>query len=175
MAKLRKMLGSIESEECNMLMHLIETQSKTTLAAWAVSYVKNNYLRIYETECPGDLRLQETITGCEEYLQGNKKLNEIKPLLKDARQVAAEAGERPAAQAAARAIATACATVQTPTNALGFVFYGAAAEAYSQCGLTGNAEIYDNLAAAEFRKAYDTLQQMSVQGEENPAKIVWNC
>lgn len=40
MPKMRKMLGDINSQECIALMQLIETQSKDTLAAWAVNYVK---------------------------------------------------------------------------------------------------------------------------------------
>ena len=35
MAKLRKMLGDIKSEECINLMRLIETQSHETLSKWA--------------------------------------------------------------------------------------------------------------------------------------------
>ena len=79
------------------------------------------------------------------------------------------------AQAAARAVATACAAIQTPTNALGFLFYGAAASAYQTAGLTQNAECYDRMALNEFRKAFQSLQRVSLPDEPNPAKIKWNC
>lgn len=175
MPKLRKMLGDSNSQECIELMQLIETQSQKTLAGWAIAYAKSNYLAIYEAECSKDLRLQDIISVCEEYLRGDKKLNEIKPSLREAGQLARDAADNPIAQAAARAISTACATIQTPTNALGFVFYGAAAIAYSEAGLTQKAEAYDELAAVEFRRALDSLQQASIPDEPQPAKIKWNC
>lgn len=101
MAKLRKMLGNIESQECILLMRLIETQSKETLAA--------------------------------------------------------------------------CAAVSTPTNALGFLFYGAAAIAYSKEGLTQSAEVYDAAASLELNRAYESLKDAAVPDEQHPAKIKWYC
>lgn len=173
--KLRKMLCDINSEECINLMRLIETQSKKTLANWAVQYAKENYLKIFESVCPDNTSFKEAIAACEEHLNGDKKLAEVKPLLKGATLTARELNDNPVAQASARAVATACATVQTPTNALGFLFYGAAAVAYSELGLTQTAEVYDEAALKEFRKAYSSLQAVSVPNEPKPAKINWNC
>lgn len=175
MAKLRKMLGDVRSQECADMMTLIETQSKATLAAWAVDYARRNYLPVYANACPGDGRLENVIHVCWEYLQGTRELAEVKPLLREAAQIAREAGEDPVAQAAARAISTACATVQTPTNALGFLFYGAAAVAYGEAGLNQPAEAYDALASGEFRCALADLRKAAVPDEPNPAKINWNC
>lgn len=172
---MRKMLGDINSQECIALMQLIETQSKDTLAAWAVNYVKENYLEIYEAECPEDFIMRDTITSCEDYLLGSKKLDEVKLVLKAAVQVARDIADNPVAQAAARAISTACATIQTPTNSLGFVFYGAATVAYSKEGLTQPAEIYDVVATQELKKAFASLQQVAVTDEKNPEKIKWGC
>ena len=174
-AKLRKMLGDVSSGECAALMRLIETQSKHTLAAWAVRFVKKEYLPICQKELPQEHRLEEAIAGCEEYLAGTRKLNDVKPLLREAKQAAVDAAANPAAQAAARAISTACAAVQTPTNSLGFVFYGAAAAAYSTVGLDQSAEVYDRLAAEEFEKATKSLQEVAIADEPNPARISWNC
>ena len=175
MPKLRKMLGNVNAPECIALMRLIETQSKDTLGSWAVNYVKDNYLKIYEEECPQDFIMRDAITSCEDYLQGSKKLDEVKPVLKAAVQAARDIADNPVAQAAARAISTACATIQTPTNSLGFVFYGAATEAYSREGLTQQAEIYDIIATQEFKKALASLQQVAVEDEQNSAKIKWGC
>lgn len=175
MAKLRKMLGDVRSQECADMMALIETQSKATLAAWAVDYARRRYLPVYEKASPGDGRLENTIHACGEYLQGMRKLAEVKPLLREAAQIAREAGENPVAQAAARAVSTACATVQTPTNALGFLFYGAAAVAYGKAGLSEPAETYDAFASKEFRRALADLRDAAVPDEPNPAKINWNC
>ena len=84
------------------MMRLIETQSKSTLAAWAISYARENYLTIYEEECPGDLRLREGISACEDYLCGGRRLAEVKPVLKEAAEIARNLADQPVAQAAAR-------------------------------------------------------------------------
>lgn len=175
MPNLRKMLGNVQSEECRSLMRLMETQSKRTLANWAVAYAKTYYLPVFEAECPEEQRLTETVAACEAYGKGQTSLNEIKPLLREAAQTARALADRPVAQAAARAVSTACATVQTPTNALGYLFYGSAAIAYSQAGLDRTAEEYEELAAAEFQRAYASLQKACIPDEPHPAKLHWNC
>lgn len=174
MPKLRKMLGNADGPECAALMRLMETQSAGTLASWAVGRAGECYLPVYEDAHPGDLRLRETLSACASYLEGGKKLAEVKPAVRAAGQIARDT-EEPAAQAAARAVSTACAAVQTPTNALGFLFYGAAAVAYSSAGLDETADTYDGLAAKEFRQAYDSLKSVSVSDEPHPAKIRWYC
>ena len=175
MQKLRKMLGDIESSQSAALMRLIETQSKKTLAAWAVSYAKENYLEIYESRCPEDLRLREAVSACEGFLKGLLSNQEIKSILKETRQIAQNQKDDPIAQAAARAVSTACGTLQTPTNAYGFLFYGAAAVSYSKAGLDQRAEKYDQLAEEEFEKALCSLRQAAIPDEAHPAKIKWNC
>lgn len=79
------------------------------------------------------------------------------------------------AQAAARAISTACSVVQTPTGALGFTFYAAAAIIYEQVGLEEKPAVYDALAAEEMARTLASLQEAAVPDEENPAKINWHC
>lgn len=174
MPKLRKTLGSVDSPECIALMALMETQSGKTLASWAIKYAQTRFLPIYESACPGDLRLSDTVLACLEYLQGGISLKDLKPLLREATQVARNA-EDPVAQAAARAVSTACAAVQTPTNALGFLFYGAAAQVYSSAGLDEKPETYDALAVEEWRRAFSSLKQSAVPDEPHPAKLHWNC
>lgn len=174
MAKLRKMLGDITSRECRELMAVIETQSKHTLGTWAVSYAKEQYLPIYAKGETKNSRLEETVAACERFLAGEGKLAEVKPLLKEARELCAKIKD-PTEQAAARAVATACAAIQTPTNTFGFLLYGAAASAYDQAGLEETGEVYDALAAKELQKALDSLQQAAVKDEPNPVKIKWNC
>lgn len=175
MAKLRKMLGDIKSEECINLMRLIETQSHETLSKWATDYAEKNYLGIFLEEFPEDDSLKSSIEACREFLKGEKKLKDIKPSLKAAVETARNVSDNPTAQAAARAVSTACAVVQTPTNSLGFLFYGAAAYAYHKLGLSDAAENYDKAAKEELQKAFDELKKVSVPNETNPAKINWNC
>lgn len=174
MPKLRKMLGDVQTPECLALMRLMETQSERTLAEWAIYYAKQTYLPIYAERCPENLRLAEIITGCETYLQGNIERSAVKLLLKEAVKIARETTE-PIAQAAARAVSTACTALQTPTSALGFLFYGAAAVAYSQAGLTQSAQDYDKLAAAELKNALTSLKQAALADEAHPAKLKWHC
>lgn len=172
--KLRKMLGDINSKECIELMHLIETQNKQTLSVWAVTYAKTQYLPVFREICPDEMLLDDTIAICERYLADEIKLAEVKPLLRESRQLAAQT-EDLTAQAAARAVATACAAVLTPTNAFGYLLYGAAAVAYHDAGLKESQEVYDRLAEAELRKALESLQKVAVPDEKNPVKINWNC
>ena len=94
--------------------------------------------------------------------------------LREARQAAQEETE-PVRQAAARAIAAACAAVRTPTSALGFVFYGAAAAAYHQAGLNASQEVYGALADAELAALYGALQGMAAADEPHPVRLDWNC
>lgn len=175
MAKLRKMLGSLEDPNIVSLMSLIETQSKTTLANWAITYAEDNFLKIYEKNYSDDLRLRNILSASKEYLNGTKKLNEVKPLIKEGNVVAKSLEENPVTQAACRAIVTACGTINTPTNALGFTFYGAAAIVYDKCGLSESSKIYDELASKELEKMLESLEKVAIPNEENPAKIKWNC
>lgn len=171
--KLRKMLGSIESPECIGLMRLIETQSKETLAKWAVGYAKENYLPVYAKNGTADC-CARAVAACGAFNAGEMKMADIKPLLKEARESAAKETD-PVLQAAARAISTACSTVTTPTGALGFLFYGAAVFAYVTAGLEASAEEYDALAHQELGRALESLRAVAVGNEPNPAKINWNC
>lgn len=175
MAKLRKMLGDVNSAECIGMKELIETQSKLTLAKWAVGYAKENYLSVFNSQIEGRSELAEAISACEDLFEGKVKQAEIKPILKNAVQLARDLNDNPIAQAAARAISTACGVFQTPTNALGFLFYGSATVAYSEKGLEKNAEVYDEAAKNEFKRAFESLSAVAVSNEENPAKISWGC
>lgn len=175
MAKLRKMLGSLDDPSVIGLMNVIETQSKVTLAGWAVDYAEEHFLGIYEKEYSGDNRLRETIAAVRDVLNGTQKLKDIKPLLKEAAQTARDAEANPAAQAAARAVSVACAVIQTPANALGFTFYGAAAVIYDKTGLEEKQETYDAMAPGEFKKMLESLEKAAIPDEENPVKIKWNC
>lgn len=175
MKKLRKMLGDVNSEECRCLMNLIETQNVKTLSRWALDIVKGQSLDIYQAAFPGDSRLENVVQACEEYNDGNRTLKDLKPLLKEASQIAREAAQSPAGQAAARAVAAACAVRQTPTNALGFLFYHAAAVVYDQCGQEVSADKADMLASEVFQKAGAALINCAVEKEPNPVKIQWHC
>ena len=175
MAKLRKMLGDVNQPEMIRLMRLIETQSKETLAKWAADCAEERYLAVYERHMPHDDRPRQTICAVKACLTGERKLTEVKEVLAAAVQAAKEAEKNPAAQAAARAISTACAVFRTPTNALGFTFYGAAAQAYDKAGAEERQEVYDALATEELRELIASLEKIMIPDEKKPAKINWNC
>lgn len=174
MATLRKMLGDINSEECIALMHLIETQSKRTLERWTIYYAREHYASIFQSIGSSEERLLEILQHCEQYVEGTITLKEVKPELKEAAQIARDCKD-PILQATARSIATACSVIQTPTNALGFLFYGAAAKAYHALGLEASRDVYDHYAKEQLQHAYDALSKMAVEKESNPVHIKWNC
>lgn len=175
MAKLRKTLGRIDEPNVVALMHLIETQGVQTLAGWACEYAKQRYLPLLQKSQMDSSIQEQALAAVEDYLRGQLSLAKIKPQLKAASQAAAAIKDQPMEQAAARAIAVACAVAQTPTNALGFLFYGAAAAAYDQLGLAQKQDSYDQAATQELAMALQSLQERAVEHEENPVKIDWNC
>lgn len=175
MAKLRKMLRSIDSPEIISLMHLIETQNKMTIATWCVNYAKEHILPIYQKSFPKDQRLLQAINGALDYLEGTIKLPAAKKLISEAQTAARETKENPIAQAAARAVAQACATIHKSTNALALAFYGSAAIAYDRVGLLETKETYDEIATEEFHRLEEALRSIAIENEPNPAKINWHC
>ncbi len=108
MAKLRKMLGRADDPKILALMRMIETQNKTTLARWAMDCARERYLPIYEECFPEDPRLGESLHAAASCLAGELTLKDLKAHLKAAREFPKEAEGAPAAQAAARAVITAC-------------------------------------------------------------------
>ena len=163
---LRKMLGSVDHPQIIRLMRLIETQSKTTLAAFAADSAAAHYLPIAQEEA-----LSDVVQAVRVHLKGELPLKALKPHLREARAIA-QGEKEPARQAAKRAIATAAATIITPTNALGFAFYGAAAFAYHR---TLDASCHDALANEELTRIADALAAAAIPDEPNPVQVDWGC
>lgn len=170
MAKLRKTLGSPTEPAVVALMEGMEGKSKETLTTWAMTYVTEKYLPLV-AETPLFSELLEKTKDC---MTGNLPLKDWKALLAEARKASA-AEKEPVREAAARAIVTACGTWQTPTNALGFCFYGAAAMAYHQAGTAETKETYDMLATKELEQILASLKQVKTAPDEQAAKLQWNC
>lgn len=171
--KLRKMLGENDWEECREMMSIIETQSKETLALWGLSYVKENYMPILR-KIKNNTKMEELIEICERTIRENKDWKEVKGLLKEKRQMASTI-KNPIAQAAVKAISVACAIFQTPTNALGFIYYGAATKAYDGLGIDKTVQEYEIAAKEEWKKALKSLRDIAIENEKNPVKVKWNC
>lgn len=170
MAKPRKTLGSPTEPAVVALMEGMEGKSKEALTTWAMAYVTEKYLPLV-AETPLFAELLEKTKDC---MTGNLPLKDWKALLAEARKASA-AEKEPVREAAARAIVTACGTWQTPTNALGFCFYGAAAMAYHQAGTAETKETYDMLATKELEQILASLMQVKTAPNEQAAKLQWNC
>jgi len=176
MAKYRKMLNNWKAPYIQSLMRLIETQSKTTLANWCISYAEEHILPIYESAYPSDFRLRDTLKAAKNWLAGNVKLPEVKTvILNGAHAAAREADGNPAAQAAARTVGQCAATVHSATHCIGLAFYGALAVAYHSLGTDTPWEQLEQYAAGECVKMETALRAVSVKNETNPAIINWKC
>lgn len=179
MAKLRKMLGDPTGPRAKTLMALIDTQNVSTLGRWAAAYAEERYLPILSRRRSGqsvDERFTTAVKQAIACADGSTTLKDTKPALRAALAAARETGDAdPVVQAAARAISTACGVIQTPTNALGFAFYGAAAAAYDEAGLSGDSAEYERLADMEFDRIIASLRHAAVDDEPNPVKVRWNC
>ena len=135
MPKPRKTLCNLDAPYTQSLMRLIETQSKATLANWALDYAEWHYLPIYAAHFPLDPRPKAAIAAARDWLAGRVKLPFVRDIiLNQAHAAAREMDKDPAAQAAARAAAQAASSVHAVRHALGALYYGAAALAYDRLG-----------------------------------------
>lgn len=174
MAKLRKMLGSAASPGIAALMAQMETQSRETLARWSAAYVLENLLPVYLCVHPQDSLPGRALAQAADWAAGRCDGKAVKPLLSALRDSARqETGAT--AQAALRAMGTAAAVMQTPTNALGMTFYAAAALAYAALGEDASPADYDAYAEAAFARMLDSLRAASVPHEAHPAHLDWHC
>lgn len=172
----RKMLNDIDAPYIQSLMRLIETQSKVTLAHWAIDYAEAKILPIYSKAYPGDARCLHALEAARQWLDGTVKLPYVKNIiLNQCHAAAREADAEPAAQAAARTCGQAAATIHTPTHSLGLALYGALAVAYDELGTTAPWDALVEAAAVECAAMEAALRAVAVDDEPNPAKISWSC
>ena len=176
MPKYRKMLSDINAPYLQSLMRLIETQSKITLANWALDYTDMFILQIYDKHCPGDGRPRHALEAARDWLSGKVKLPYVKNIiLNECHAAARELCDNPTAQAAARTCGQAAATIHAPTHSLGLALYGALTIAYDRLGIDAGWDELAGAAAEECAKMEEALRIIAVENEPNPAKINWNC
>jgi len=175
MAIARKMLNNYEAPYIQSLMRLIETQSKATLANWAVDYAENVLLPLWHKQYPDDNRPRNALASAREWLSGEIKLLQAKSAILACHAAAREAEGNPAAQASARAIGQCASTIHAATHCIGLAFYGALAVAYDRLGLGASWIQLEECAAEECSRMEDALRAVAVENEPNPAKINWKC
>ena len=175
MPKARKMLSDWNAPYIQALMKLIETQSKSTLAHWAVDYAEQSILPLWNKHYPEDQRPQNALHAAREWLSGSIKLPQAKTSILECHAAAREADTNPVAQAAARAIGQCASTIHSARHCIGLALYGALAVAYDTLGTNASWKALEQCAADECWRMLDALQAVSVEDEPNPAKIVWKC
>lgn len=126
---MRKILFSRESECIRPLKRLVEEQTHKTLVLWVFDCAPR-FLELFETYRPDDSRPRDAISAGQLWARGEVKMPFAKRAIHAAHSAAAQAEEFPPAQAAARAVGHAAATVHVETHALGVVFYGLTALVY---------------------------------------------
>ncbi len=175
MPKARKMLSDWEAPYLQPLIALVETQSKTTLANWALDYSERIILPLWNKHYPEDLRPEQALHAAREWLSGAIKLPQAKPAILACHAAAREAGENPVAQAAARTIGQSASTIHSAGHCIGLALYGALAIAYDTLGTKASWEELESCAALACGQMLDALRAVSVEDEPNPAKISWKC
>lgn len=175
MPKARKMLSDWKAPYIQSLMKCIETQSKTTLAHWAVDYAERVILPLWNKHYPDDLRPQNALKAAREWLSGAIKLPQAKAAILECHAAAREAEASPVAQAAARTIGQCASTIHSARHCIGLAFYGALAVAYDRLGTDAKWDQLESCAAEECGRMQDALRAVAVEDEPNPAKIDWKC
>lgn len=175
MPKARKMLSNWDVPYIQALMKLIETQSKATLANWAVDYAEQVLLPLWSQNYPADLRPQNALNGARQWLSGAIKLPQAKAVILECHAAAREADTNPVAQAAARAIGQSASTIHSARYCIGLALYGALAVTYDKLGTNATWGQLEQCAADECGRMLNALRDVAVENEPNPAKIAWKC
>lgn len=175
MPKARKMLSDWKAPHIQSLMKLIETQSKATLANWAVDYSERVILPLWCKYNSNDLRPQNALNAAREWLSGAIKLPQAKAEIIECHAAAREAEGNPVAQAAARTIGQCASTIHSARHCIGIAFYGVLAVAYERLGTGAQWEQIEQCATEECEHMLDALRAVAVENEPNPVKIDWKC
>lgn len=173
--KTRKMLSDWHAPYIQALIRQIDTQSKATLASWAIDYSEGMILPLWKRCCPEDSRPSEALSAARDWLAGSRKLPQVKPAILACHNAAKEMDADPVAQAAARAIGQSASTIHSAQHCIGLAFYGALALAYDALGTKAAWSELEAYAGKECQRMLEALVAVSVKDEPHPAKIKWFC
>ncbi|AFK05876.1 hypothetical protein Theba_0129 [Mesotoga prima MesG1.Ag.4.2] len=173
MPRLRKMLNDLNASYIKLLMRQIETQSKTTLANWAIDYSERIILPLWLKYCPDDLRPKFALDSARLWLNGKIQFQQAKKKILRCHEAAREAESNHVAHIAARAIAQSASTIHAARHCIGLALYGALAVAYDELGTEAPWERLEIRAEQECEHMLAALCEISVVDEPNPANIDW--
>ena len=157
----RKMLSYDDIDNIDELMDFLASQNKKPLAIWALDYSERVILPIWQEYYPEDKRPQNAIIAARKWLDGKIKLPLAKPEILSCHRAAREAGDNPAAEAAARAIGQSASTIHSARHAAGLYFYGALALAYHNLGADAKWSKIEKYASNECRLMYEALKKIA--------------
>jgi hypothetical protein len=170
MPKARKMLNNLDAPYIQPLVRLIETQSKSALANWAIDYSEQVILPLWSKHYPDDLRPHEAIHAAREWLSREIKLPEAKKAILKCHAAAREADGNPVAQAAARTIGQSASTIHSARHCIGLALYGALAVAYETLGTSAAWEQLEQCAADECGRMLEALRAVAVENNIKPMR-----
>ncbi|MDR1822151.1 MAG: hypothetical protein LBQ91_06925 [Oscillospiraceae bacterium] len=176
MSKPRKMLNNCDTPHIQALMRLIPTQSKPTVAKWAVAYAECALLPLWEKYYPDDDRPRLSLHAARETIAGTLKWNTgLNAAAQACNAASANAEDNPAPRAAARAIAQCSSAIHSASHALGLALYGALALAYDELGFSAPWPELEARAETECGKMLAALKDIAVENEPKPCKTGWEC
>lgn len=161
------MLSDWEAPYIQSLIKLIETQSKATLAHWAVDYSERVILPLWSKHCPEDSRPQNALEAAREWISGTIKLPQAKSAILECHAAARETERNPVAQAAARTIGQCASTIHSARHCIGLALYGALAVAYDRLGTDAPWGQIEQCAAEECGRMEAVLRAVAVKDESN--------
>ncbi len=163
MEKTRKILSDREAPYIQALMKLIDTQSKATLANWAIDYAERVMLPLWIKYYPDDMRPENALNSAREWLSGAIKLPRARVAILECHAAAREAEGNPVAQAAARAMGQSASTIHSARHSIGLAFYGALAVAYDELGTEAPWSQLEQRAAEECGRMLEALRAVAVK------------
>lgn len=173
------MLGKLDDPAVVHLQEMIPTQSVTTLFAWATSCAAGRCLPLWHARRPDDGRADALVGAARAFSAGTCTKSQIKEAIRMMRDAAREldtaAGGTAVEVACARALSTAAAVATKLTNALGFVFYLAAAVAYDELGASADAVALDAAASRAIAAVARELDRVAVADEPHPSNVDFSC
>lgn len=172
MAKVRKVLTDLDAPYLQPLLLRMETQSKETLARFAVDYAEGTLLPLWRRAGHGeDLRPGRALEAARQWLEGTVKFPQVKEAILACHGAARACEDDAAAMAAARAVGHAASTIHAPRHAVGLALYGALAVAYAALGTDAPWKDIEACAAEECLRMAKALDAVAVEHEGNPARI----